>query len=107
MVENLPCNSGDASSIPGWGTTIPHATGQLSLHTTTKEPACCNYRAHALWSLRTQLESPCTATTEPMRSETCAPQLETNLHAETKSTRATMKDPVCHNEDLMQPKLNK
>ena len=23
--ENLPCNAGDAGSIPGWGTKIPHA----------------------------------------------------------------------------------
>ena len=24
VVKNLPCNSGDVSSIPGWGTKIPH-----------------------------------------------------------------------------------
>ena len=32
---NLPYNAGDASSIPGWGTKIPHAVGQLS--------PVCNY----------------------------------------------------------------
>ena len=36
VVKNLPSNTGDVGSIPGWGTKIPHATGQLSLHATTK-----------------------------------------------------------------------
>ena len=47
MVKNLPSNSGDAGSIPGWGTKIPHAAGNyacapqlLSLRTSTREPAC-------------------------------------------------------------------
>ena len=36
MVKNLPYNAGDAGSmIPGQGTKIPHAAGQLSPHTTT------------------------------------------------------------------------
>ena len=30
---------------------IPLAAGQLSPHATTSETACCNYRAHVLWSL--------------------------------------------------------
>ena len=30
MVKNLLCNAGDMSSIPGQGTKIPHAMGQLS-----------------------------------------------------------------------------
>ena len=38
MVKNLPANAGDTGSIPGQGTKIPHAIGQLSLHTTTTEP---------------------------------------------------------------------
>ena len=47
MVKNLPSNAGDMSSIPGRGTKIPHARGQLSPHTTTREtagkdPACGN-----------------------------------------------------------------
>ena len=58
VVKNLPSNSRDTGSIPGQGTKIPHAAGQLSLHATTTEPACHNYRAHALWSL-------CATTTEP------------------------------------------
>ena len=38
VVKNPPSNAGDIGSIPGWGTKIPHATGQLSPHTTTTEP---------------------------------------------------------------------
>ena len=49
MVKNLPSNAGDAGSIPGRGTKIPHATGQLN---------------------------PCAATTEPVHSGARAPQLE-------------------------------
>ena len=30
MVKNLPSNAEDAGSIPGRGTKIPHAMGQLS-----------------------------------------------------------------------------
>ena len=40
VVKNLPSNAGVMGSIPGQGTKIPHATGQLSLHR--------NYWAHAL-----------------------------------------------------------
>ena len=50
MVNNPSCNAGDAGSIPGQGTKIPHAAGQLSPRVTTREPASCNYRAHMLWS---------------------------------------------------------
>ena len=55
VVKNLSSNAGDASSIPGWGTKILHATGQLTPPATTtepahsgacvlqwKDPACCN-----------------------------------------------------------------
>ena len=38
VVKNLPSTAGDASSIPGRGTKIPHAAGQLSLHAATSEP---------------------------------------------------------------------
>ena len=30
MIKNLPFSAGDSGSIPGWGTKIPHASGQLS-----------------------------------------------------------------------------
>ena len=38
MVENLSCNARDVGLIPGPGTKIPHATGQLSTCTVTTEP---------------------------------------------------------------------
>ena len=37
VVKNPPYNAGDAGSIPGQGTKIPHAAGQLSPCTTTTE----------------------------------------------------------------------
>ena len=42
VVENPPSNAGDTGLIPGRGTKIPHAAGQLSPCSTTKEPACHN-----------------------------------------------------------------
>ena len=47
VVKNLPSNEGDTSSIPGQGTKIPHAAGQLNPR--------CNYWARTSWS-------PCAAT---------------------------------------------
>ena len=38
VVKNPPSNVGDVGSIPGRGTKIPHAVGQLSLPVTTKNP---------------------------------------------------------------------
>ena len=35
VVKNLPCNAGDVGLIPGLGTKIQHAAGQLSLCPTT------------------------------------------------------------------------
>ena len=47
VVKNLPSNTGDLFLIPGWGTKIPHDSGQrsllatiLSLLVTTKDPTC-------------------------------------------------------------------
>ena len=36
MVKNLPCNAGDSGSIPGQGTKVSPAVGQLSLSAATK-----------------------------------------------------------------------
>ena len=55
MVKNLPSNAGDTSLIPGWGTKIPHASGQLSLLAVTTEPVHSGAR-------EPQLESLCTIT---------------------------------------------
>ena len=43
-VKNLPYNVGDADSIPGQGTKISHAVGQLSPSATAREgkSMCCN-----------------------------------------------------------------
>ena len=65
--QNPPSNAGHTGSIPGWGTKIPHATGQLSPHTTTTEPGA--------------------TTTEPTHSEAHAPQLQSPCTLE----------PACHN----------
>ena len=45
MVKNPPSNVGDAGSIRGQGTKIPHAAGQLSLCPATRQPA--HSRVHA------------------------------------------------------------
>ena len=58
VVKNLPSNAGDTGSIPGRGTKIPHAAGQLSPHAATTEPTCCG--AHT-----PQLESPYATTRVP------------------------------------------
>ena len=42
VVKNLLSNAGDAGLIPGGGTKIPHAAGQLSLCATTTELLRCN-----------------------------------------------------------------
>ena len=31
VVKKLPFNAGDMTSIPGWGTKFPHASGQVKL----------------------------------------------------------------------------
>ena len=38
VVKNSPSNAKDVGSIPGRGTKIPHALGQLSLGAATSEP---------------------------------------------------------------------
>ena len=35
-------NTGDVGLTPGWGTKVPHATEQLSLHDTATEFMCYN-----------------------------------------------------------------
>ena len=70
VVKNPPSNAGVLGSIPGQGTYIPHAAGQLSLHATTTELALLNERAHV---------------PQTMHPGALAPQLEReNLHAITK-----------------------
>ena len=42
VVKNPPSDAEDMGSIPAWGTKIPCATWQLSLHATTRALACRN-----------------------------------------------------------------
>ena len=37
VAKRPPCNAGDVSSVPGWGSKIPHITEQLSGRTATIE----------------------------------------------------------------------
>ena len=60
VVKNLPSNAGDVGLIPGRGTKIPQAVGQLSPWATTTVPASHNY-----WAREPQLLSPRATTTEP------------------------------------------
>ena len=65
VVKTPPCNAGNAHSIPGWGSKIPHAEGQLSPCSTTTEfvleslcsaaRGLCPTRKDAAWQRR----SPC------------------------------------------------
>ena len=48
MVKNLSCNAEDMGSVPGWGTEILHAMGQISLCTTTGESMRHNERFYVM-----------------------------------------------------------
>ena len=74
VVKNQPSNAGGAGSIPGWGTKISHATGQLSPHATTTEPTHSG-------ACGPQLE----------RENNHTPQLERSPHAAMKSPHAATK----------------
>ena len=69
VVKNPPSKAGDAGSIPGRGTKIPRAVGQLSPHA---------------------------ATTEPARSGARVPQLERSPGATTKDPACRSEDLTCH-----------
>ena len=65
VVKNPPSNAGDMGLIPGRGTKIPHATGQLSLHAATTEPA--HSRAHMPQLLSPHALEPACRNEEPAR----------------------------------------
>ena len=46
VVKNPTCNAEDMGSIPGQGTKISHAAGQISPHAATRESVCCNERSY-------------------------------------------------------------
>ena len=57
VVENLPCDAGDAGSILGWGAGIPCAAEQLDLHMgLCGSPQAATADAQALWSSWTTAE---------------------------------------------------
>ena len=74
VVKNPPSNAADVGSIPGQGTKIPHAAGQLSPCATTT------------LSLHASMREPTRhKTTEPTRPGAYTPQREReNPHATTK-----------------------
>ena len=48
MVRNLPCKAGDAGSIPGRGTKIPHSLEKLSPQAATRESVSHNERSYMM-----------------------------------------------------------
>ena len=78
VVKNPPTNAGNAGSIPGRGTKIPHAAGQLSPRATATEFARLKERGCML------------QTTELTHPGAHKPQLE-------RSPSTATKDPVCRN----------
>ena len=48
MVKNPPSNAGETGSIPGRGTKISHAVGQLSPRAAATEPTCSGARTPQL-----------------------------------------------------------
>ena len=66
VVKNPPSNAEDAGSIPGQGTNIPRAEGQLSPHAATTEPTRSGARAAQPGrSPRAAAKSPRTARRDP------------------------------------------
>ena len=84
VVRNLPSTAGETGSIPDRGTRIPHAVGHLSPHTATTEPM--HSRACA-----PQLDSLCAATIEAAHSGAGVPLLEKSPRIVTKSLRTATK----------------
>ena len=88
VVKNLPSNAGDLGSIPGRGTKIPHAKGQLSPCTTTTELSRLNERARV------------PQTTEPTHSGAHTPQLQSPRTLERENLHTTTRErPVHHNKE--------
>ena len=52
MVKNLPSSVGDSGWIPGQGTKIPHAVGQLCPCATSSEPTGHSWREACTLKLR-------------------------------------------------------
>ena len=50
VVKNLPSNAGDIGSIPGQGTKIPHAVGQLTVRETQHSKKKKKKRERDIWN---------------------------------------------------------
>ena len=59
VVKNLPSSTGDTSLIPGRGTKIPPAVGQLSQGTPNSEPTYSGARAPQLEKLNITAKTQC------------------------------------------------
>ena len=103
VVKNRLPMQGDVGSIPGQGTKIPHAVGQISPRITTTELMHLNKRA-CVWQTTEpmcsgphtpQLQSPgaLKPSRHNQREKTYTPQLERRPRATTKSPCATTKSP--------------
>lgn len=68
FVESSPSKARDVVSILGWGTKIPHAIGQLSLHTATGEACTLQRRSHAAKTATTTKTKPKTTRTWQMEN---------------------------------------
>ena len=89
VVKNPPYNAEDTGSIPGQGTKIPHAAGQL-----TRTPRLLSSRASTREPVCRELQSPCATTGE---EKTHMPQLERSPHVSAKDPACLKEDPACHN----------
>ena len=90
MVKKPPSNAGDVGSLPGQGTKIPYAAGQLSPCATTTELARFNERALVVQT--TELTQSGAHVPQLQRGKKPhMPQLERSPHAEMKSPCATTK----------------
>ena len=54
VVKNSPCDAGDSGSVPGQGTKIPHAKGQLKSVATARDLMCWSYCSRCSTALATQ-----------------------------------------------------
>ena len=84
VVRNPPSNAGDAGLILGWGTKIPHASGQLSLSPKTREPATPQLLSLSSGAHEPQLETSCVPC-----QRACVPQCSQDKKAQ--CTEFTMK----------------
>ena len=87
VVKNLPSKDGDTGSVPGGGSKIPQAAGQLSL-SATNEPVFSGTCVQ-------ELERGLRAATESPQQSSSVPQLGPDAAKETFKNK---KNPKCHHQ---------